>query len=53
MKISEGGGLESETEEIEVLDLNFEEAYNMISTGEIQDAKTVILLQYAKLNNLL
>jgi len=53
MKISEGGGLESETEEIEVLELNFEEAYNMISTGEIQDAKTVILLQYAKLNNLL
>jgi nudix-type nucleoside diphosphatase (YffH/AdpP family) len=53
MKISEGGGLALETEEIEVLELNFNEALNMISTGEIQDAKTVILLQYAKLNNLL
>lgn len=53
MKISEGGGLASETEEIEVLELNFEKALKMISTGEIKDAKTVILLQYAKLNNLL
>ena len=53
MKISEGGGLEEETEEIEVLELNFEKAFNMILSGEIQDAKTVILLQYTKLNNLL
>jgi len=53
MKISDGGGLEEETEEIEVLELNFEEAYHMIFTGEIQDAKTVILLQHAKITNLL
>jgi len=53
MKISDGGGLEEETEEIEVLELNFEEAYNMIFTGEIQDVKTVILLQYAQINKLL
>lgn len=53
MKISEGGGLETETEEIEVLELNFEKTISMISMGEIQDAKTVILLQYAKLNNLI
>ncbi len=52
MKISEGGGLASETEEIEVLELNFNEAYKMISTGEIQDAKTVVLLQYANINKL-
>ncbi|PCH54353.1 MAG: GDP-mannose pyrophosphatase [Flavobacteriaceae bacterium] len=52
MKISDGGGLADETEEIEVLELNFNEAYTMISTGEIQDAKTVILLQYAKINKL-
>ena len=53
MKISEGGGLENETEEIEVLELNFEAAFKMIYSGEICDAKTIILLQYAKINNLL
>ena len=52
MKISEGGGLEEETEEIEVLELDFEKALEMISTGEICDAKTIILLQHAKINNL-
>ncbi len=53
MKIHEGGGLESEQENIEVLEYLFEDAYNMIATGEIKDAKTIMLLQYAKINNLL
>ena len=52
MKISEGGGLESETEEIEVLEINFNTAYNMIASGEIKDAKTIILLQYLKIQGL-
>lgn len=52
MKVSEGGGLEHEQEEIEVIEMPFEEAYNKIATGEIRDAKTIILLQYAKINNL-
>lgn len=52
MKISDGGGLEAEHEEIEVLEINFETAMAMVSNGEINDAKTVVLLQYAKLNNL-
>lgn len=52
MKISDGGGLEEEHEEIEVLEINFENAFTMVSKGEINDAKTVVLLQYAKLNNL-
>nr|WP_315145851.1 GDP-mannose pyrophosphatase NudK [uncultured Flavobacterium sp.] len=52
MKVHEGGGLEHEQEEIEVIEMPFEEAYAMIATGEIKDAKTIILLQYAKLNNL-
>ncbi len=52
MKISAGGGLEEEHEEIEVLEINFETAMEMVSKGEIKDAKTVVLLQYAKLNNL-
>lgn len=52
MKISDGGGLEEEHEEIEVLEINFETALTMISVGAINDAKTVVLLQYAKLQNL-
>lgn len=49
-KISDGGGLAHENEDIEVIEYDFEEAYNKIYTGEIEDAKTVILLQYAKIN---
>lgn len=52
MKINDGGGLAQETEEIEVLELNFDKALKMIATGEICDAKTIILLQYAQINNL-
>jgi len=53
MKVSEGGGLEEEQENIEVLELDFDKAYSMISSGEINDAKTMMLLQYAKLHELL
>lgn len=53
MKINEGGGLEQEQENIEVLEMSFESAYAMIATGEIKDAKTILLLQYAKINKLL
>lgn len=52
MKIDEGGGLEEEQENIEVLELPFEKAVQMIKTGEIKDAKTIMLLQYAQINNL-
>jgi len=53
MKISDGGGLEQEQEEIEVLELDFEEAFNKIYSGEIKDGKTIMLLQYAKIHQLL
>ncbi|GEL09501.1 nudix-type nucleoside diphosphatase, YffH/AdpP family [Flavobacterium glycines] len=52
MKVSEGGGLEHEQENIEVLEMPFDEAYNMMETGELKDAKTIMLLQYAKINQL-
>jgi nudix-type nucleoside diphosphatase (YffH/AdpP family) len=52
MKVANGGGLEHEQEHIEVIEMPFEEAYNKIATGEIKDAKTVMLLQYAKINEL-
>lgn len=48
MKISEGGGLDSEGENIEVLEMSFADAYDMIKSGAIKDAKTIMLLQYAK-----
>lgn len=50
MKVSEGGGLEEEQENIEVIEMSFNQAYNMIASGEINDAKTIMLLQYAKIN---
>ena len=53
MKVTEGGGVAHEQENIEVLELNFEKAFNMIATGEIKDAKTILLLQYIKLQNIL
>lgn len=52
MKVSDGGGIATEHENIDVLEFSFEKAYNMIASGEIKDAKTVMLLQYAKINNL-
>ena len=52
MRVSEGGGIEDEQEDIEVLELNFEEAYGWIEQGVIKDAKTILLLQYAKINQL-
>ena len=52
MKVNEGGGLASEQENIEVLEYTFDQAYAMIATGEIKDAKTIMLLQHAKINNL-
>lgn len=53
MKVNDGGGAEHEQENIEVLELPFDKALKMIETGEIKDGKTIMLLQYAKLNRLL
>lgn len=53
MKVSDGGGLESENEDIEVLELPFKETITMLNNGEIHDARTIILLQYAQIHKLL
>lgn len=50
MKVSGGGGLSSEQENIDVLEVSFQEALNMVRTGEIQDGKTIMLLQHVALN---
>lgn len=52
MKVSEGGGLAHEQENIDVLEFDFDKAYSLIESGEIKDGKTIMLLQYAKLNAL-
>ena len=52
MKVSDGGGVEHEQENIEVIEMSYDEAYAMIASGEIKDAKSIILLQHAKINNL-
>ena len=53
MKVSEGGGVESEHEDIEVLEIPFKQAVEMLNNGEIHDARTIILLQYAQLHSLI
>ena len=52
MKVNDGGGVEHEEENIDVMEMTFDEAYSMIESGQMQDAKTIILLQYAKIHNL-
>jgi nudix-type nucleoside diphosphatase (YffH/AdpP family) len=53
MKVHDGGGLEHEEENIEVLELHIDDGMKMIESGEIKDGKTIMLLQYIKLKNLL
>ncbi len=53
MKVSDGGGLEEEAENIEVLEYDFNEALKMVSSGNIKDAKTIMLLQYLRIHEIL
>jgi len=50
MRIGDGGGNPDEGEDIEVLELSIDEALAMIVDGRIMDAKTIMLLQWARLN---
>lgn len=53
MKVNEGGGLDSEHEDIEVLELPFKDTIEMLNTGQIEDTRTIVLLQYAIIHKLL
>lgn len=53
MKLSPGGGLDEENENIQNVEIPFEQAIKMLQNGEIRDAKTVLLLQYVQIHNLL
>ena len=48
-RVSAGGGLDSEGEDIEVIEMDFDEAYAMIADYRIRDAKTIMLLQFARI----
>jgi len=47
-RVSNGGGLKDEGEDIEVVETTLDEAAAMIAAGEIVDAKTVVLIQYLR-----
>ena len=49
-RVGAGGGVAEEGEDIEVLELTLDEALAMVERGEIIDAKTIMLLQYAALH---
>jgi nudix-type nucleoside diphosphatase (YffH/AdpP family) len=48
MKTSMGGGVD-EHEDIEVMELSFAKAIDMVASGEIKDGKTIMLLQYLQI----
>ena len=47
MKITQGGGRSSEQEDIELIEYNYSEIPTLLQSGQIIDAKTIILLQWA------
>ena len=49
-RVSAGGGVAAEGEDIEVLELSLEDALRLVEEGEIVDGKTLLLLQYAQLH---
>ena len=48
-RCSDGGGKEDEGEDIEVVEIGFDDALARLRNGEIEDVKTVVLLQYLQL----
>jgi nudix-type nucleoside diphosphatase (YffH/AdpP family) len=48
-RISDGGGHPDEGEDIEVMEVDFDQAMAMVKSGAIRDAKTIMLLQHAAL----
>ncbi|HVV66014.1 MAG TPA: NUDIX domain-containing protein [Rhizomicrobium sp.] len=49
-RTGDGGGLRHEGEDIEVMELPLDRALDMVEAGDICDAKTILLLQWARLN---
>jgi nudix-type nucleoside diphosphatase (YffH/AdpP family) len=52
-RVNSGGGLADEQEDITVLEVDFNKAVSMIGSGEIKDAKTIMLLQHLVINKIM
>jgi nudix-type nucleoside diphosphatase (YffH/AdpP family) len=50
-RINNGGGIEDE--DIEVMEIPFPEAVQMVANGDIMDAKTIMLIQYLQLQRII
>jgi ADP-ribose pyrophosphatase len=46
--VSAGGGLASEHEDIELVEVSFDELWDALNRGEIRDAKTLIAVQWLR-----
>ena len=53
LKKSSGGGVEDEHEEIEVLEMTMTDALTKITSGEIKDAKTIMLIYHLRVIGIL
>jgi nudix-type nucleoside diphosphatase (YffH/AdpP family) len=51
-RVGEGGGVEAEGEDLEVMELALDEALTAVHRGEIVDGKTIMLLQHLALREL-
>ena len=51
-RVSNGGGVPGEGEDIEVVEVPFRDALAMVERGEIDDARTILLLQHMRLQRL-
>lgn len=52
-KVDAGGGLEEEGEDVKVMELPFDKAMRMVKSGELKDAKTILLLLHAGVTGLM
>lgn len=53
MKVNGGGGVEHEGEDIEIIELTFEQVRSKLNNKEFNDAKTIILLQHLRIKGIL
>lgn len=51
-KVAKGGGLEEEGEDVKVIEMPFDEAMRRVRSGELKDAKTILLLLHAQVAGL-
>lgn len=52
IRVGHGGGNPEETEHLEVLEISYNEILEMTRNGQIRDAKTLLLLQWARLQGI-